>query len=336
MCKILGAYPFTLMKVKILVEENKAMFRKVVATGATKPFVVVGIPAFNEEKTIAHVVLEAHRVADAVVVCDDGSTDLTREIAENLGAIVVRHEANLGYGAALKSLFKRAREFKADVLVTLDADGQHEPREVPVVVAPIVSGSADVVVGSRFVDAKGNVSMPFYRRFGAKLITRLVKGSSKHGVSDAQSGFRAYSQEALECLSVSESGMGASVELLLQARRIGLRVYEVSCSCRYNNGDIATSSEHPVGHGLSVVASILRFVVEEKPLMTLGIPGLLCLFLGVAFGVWMLQIYSITHSIVTNIALASLAFVVIGFFMLSTAITLYAISRIRAKDYLKQ
>jgi hypothetical protein len=81
-------------------------------------------------------------------------------------------------------------------------------------------------------------------------------------------------------------------------------------------------------HGMGVVMSIIRLIVEEKPLLVLGIPGLLCLFAGMAFGVWMLQLYAIEHQIVTNIALASVAFVLIGFFMLSTAITLYAISRL--------
>src|SRR4030042_4807226 len=117
-----------------------------------KPFVVVGIPAFNEEKTIARVVLEAQRYADAVVVCDDGSSDLTAKIAERLGADVVRHERNLGYGSAIKSLFNRARELGADVLVTLDGDGQHDPGDIPNVVEPIKNGVADIRLGSGFID----------------------------------------------------------------------------------------------------------------------------------------------------------------------------------------
>ena len=125
--------------------------------------------------------------------------------------------------------------------------------------------------------------------------------------------------------------MGASVELLLQASEHHLKICEVPCSCKYDNCSVATSTENPVTHGLGVVMSIIRFVVEEKPLQILGIPGLLCLFAGIGFGVWMLQLYAVEHQIVTNIALASLSFVVIGFFMLSTAITLYAISRISKK-----
>jgi glycosyltransferase involved in cell wall biosynthesis len=293
-----------------------------------KPFVVVGIPAYNEESSIARVVLNAQKFADAVVVCDDGSVDLTAKIAERLGADVVRHERNMGYGAALKSMFERARELEADVLVTLDGDGQHDPSEVPNVLKPIADGVADVVIGSRFMGKQGSVEMPMYRRVGAKLITKMVNGSAKNGVSDAQSGFRAYSRRALERLRIVESGMGASVEILLEASKQDLKIYEVPSSCRYDNGRVETSTNNPVAHGVGVMMSIVRLIVEEKPLMVMGVPGILCLFAGIGFGVWMLQIYASAQHIVTNIALASLAFVVVGFFMLSTAITLYAIARL--------
>jgi len=302
-----------------------------VAVAETKPFVVAGIPAFNEENSIARVVMEAQKFADAVIVCDDGSTDLTAKIAERLGADVVQHEKNSGYGAALRSLFERAREFGADILVTLDADGQHDANEIPNVVKPIVDGVADVVIGSRFVDENGTAEMPFYRRVGARFITKMVNGSSKNGVSDAQSGFRAYNRQAMEDLSVFEAGMGASVEILLEASKHHLKIYEVPSTCKYSNGDVATSTENPLTHGIGVVMSIVRLIVEEKPLTILGIPGLLCLFAGISFGVWMLQVYATQHMIETNIALASIAFVLVSFFMLSTAITLYAISRLSTR-----
>ena len=302
-----------------------------VAIAETKPFVVAGIPAFNEENSIARVIVDAQKFADAVIVCDDGSTDLTAKIAERLGADVVQHEKNSGYGAALRSLFERAREFGADILVTLDADGQHDANEIPNVVKPIVDGVADVVIGSRFVDENGTAEMPFYRRVGARFITKMVNGSSKNGVSDAQSGFRAYNRQAMEDLSVFEAGMGASVEILLEASKHHLKIYEVPSTCKYSNGDVATSTENPLTHGIGVVMSIVRLIVEEKPLTILGIPGLLCLFAGISFGVWMLQVYATQHMIETNIALASIAFVLVSFFMLSTAITLYAISRLSTR-----
>ena len=291
-------------------------------------FVVVGIPAFNEEKNIARVVLEAQKFARKVVVCDDGSTDLTGVIAERLGADVVRHEWNLGYGAAVQSLFVRASELGADVFVTLDGDGQHDPAEIPRVVKPVVDGLADIVIGSRLVDERSARSMRWYRRVGVKLITKLMNGSlSKDCIRDAQSGFRAYSRRSLKGLVMFEDGMGISAEILINARKLGLKVCEVPCSCSYDNG-AETSTHNPVRHGVDVVASIIRLVVEEKPLTTLGIPGKICLVIGALFGVWMLQLYAVEHQIMTNIALVSIGFVMIGFFCLSTAITLYAISRL--------
>jgi glycosyltransferase involved in cell wall biosynthesis len=313
------------------VKETKVILDAVEVAGA-RPFVVVGIPAFNEKKMIAQVVMEAQRHGDVVVVCDDGSSDMTGAIAKRLGADVVRHQRNLGYGASIRSLFRRARELRADVLVTIDADGQHNPREIPNILRPIADGVADLVIGSRFIEPCGTREMPFYRRLGAQLITKLVNGSSKNGVSDAQSGFRAYSRKALANLCPFESGMGASVEILLKAGKADLRICEVPSSCKYNNGDIDTSTEHPLTHGIGVVMSVVKFIVEEKPLIVLGIPGLLCLFIGFGFGIWMLQIWATENYIVTNIALASLALVLIGLIIISTSITLYAISKLGQKN----
>ena len=296
-----------------------------------KPFVIVGIPAFNEEKTIAGIVAQSQSFADQVIVCDDGSTDLTAEIAENSGAIVIRHKKNLGYGASIKSLFKIAVESNADILVTLDGDGQHIPKEIPDVIKPLINCGADIVIGSRFIDTHGTAEMPIYRQIGAKLITKLVNGSSRNGITDAQCGFRAYNRQALEQLNFSEAGMGASVEILLKASKAKLKIYEVPCSCIYDNGDIATSTEHPLAHGMGVVSSIIRLVVEEKPLVFLGIPGLLFLFSGIFFGTWMLELYAEMHRIVTNVALGSITLIFIGFFMLSTAVTLYALGRLSEK-----
>ena len=231
---------------------------------------------------------------------------------------------------ALDSLFRRSRELGADVLVTLDGDGQHDPSEVPSIIQPIVDGKADLVIGSRFLKGTENKEMPFYRRLGAKTISKLTKLSTRtsKGVADAQSGFRAYNKKALERMNLVEAGMGASVEILREARRKNLKICEVSCTCKYKNGEIANSTEHPVRHGVGVVMALLRLIVEEKPLMMLGIPGILCLIAGLFFGVWLLQLYAIEHFIVTNVALASLSFIILGFFMLSTGITLYAIARL--------
>ena len=295
-----------------------------------KPVVVVGIPAYNEEKAIGGVVLRSLEHADRVIVCDDGSTDLTGQIASQLGADVIRHQKNMGYGMAIQTIFERAREVDADILVTLDGDGQHDPSEIEEAIKPILDQTADVTIGSRFLENHPESAMPWYRRTGIKFLTKLTNNGTKEDVKDAQSGFRAYNRKAIDSLVLLEKGMGISAEILIDARKQGLRVCEVPASCSYNNGT-KTSKRNPVRHGMDVVGSITKLVIEEKPLKLLGLPGVLFLSIGLVFGVWTLQIYGTQHYIVTNIALAALGFIMIGFFAISTAITLYAISRIASR-----
>jgi len=293
----------------------------------SKSLVVAAIPAFNEERTIAKLVLEAQKFVDVVLVCDDGSTDCTAEIAERMGADVIRHEKNLGYGAAIKTLFRMARELKADVLVTIDGDGQHDPREIPSLIEPVLENKADIVLGSRFLGYKEKDNeVPRYRGWGIKLISRLTGAASNHRFLDAQCGFRVYGRKALSGLSFVENGMGVSVEVLMKAQQNGLTVVEVPAEVKYKDVE-RSSTQNALGHGASVLMSIIRLVVEEKPLMLLGLPGLIFLFAGIGFGTWMLKLFIEQQQIVTNIALASLAFILIGMFSIFTAITLYAISR---------
>jgi hypothetical protein len=315
----------------VIVEKTKADFE--VDMLSDRPLVVAGIPAFNEERSIAKVVLAAQKYADAVIVCDDGSSDLTGEIASRLGAIVVRHDVNKGYGGAIQTLFRESKRLGADIFVTLDADGQHEADRVPSLVQPILDGKADVVIGSRFIgDVKtnGSKNIPFYRRLGIKAITKLTIAASNCQVTDAQNGCRAYSKAALEKLEPLENGMGVSVEVLVRAKEQDLRIREVPLECKYS-GVEKPSSQNPLRHGTSVVSSLVKLVVEERPLVFLGVPGIISLAVGLVFGFWMLQIYAATRQIVTNMALASMAFTLIGFFALFTAITLYAIMRLAEK-----
>lgn len=290
--------------------------------------IIAGIPAYNEEKTIARVVLLAQKHVDMVVVCDDGSSDFTAEIAQRLGAVVMRHERNMGYGAAVKTLFKKAKEMNADILLTLDADGQHDANEIPGLIQPIAEDKADVVIGSRFINPSNNV--PSYRRWGIRFLTKLSNGYKKRELSDAQSGFRAYNKKSIQELKLLENGMGVSAEILLKAREKGLRIAEVPVQVNYRG--LETSTHNPIRHGLSVLSTIIRLVVEERPLFYLGVPGIVLLCIGLGFGIWTLQLFAIEKRIVTNVALASLAFSLIGIFTLFTAITLYAILRLTQKQ----
>ena len=281
---------------------------------------VIGLPAYNEEKNIAKVILELQQITKIIVVCDDGSTDLTTKIAEKMGAIVVSHPKNLGYGAAIRSIFLKAKELNADILVTFDADGQHRVQDISKVVEPIKANTADIVIGSRFLT--DNDSVPNYRKFGIKAITKLTNVTTKNKVTDSQSGFRAYNGNVIQRLSLSDSGMGISTEILIKADKNEFRITEVPIEILYG-GD--TSTHNPVGHGISVILSTMKFISIERPLKFYGIPGLSFLGVGLIFIIWTLQVFGESRQILTNIALIGIGMTIFGVMLLMSAIMLFSI-----------
>jgi glycosyltransferase involved in cell wall biosynthesis len=225
------------------------------------PSIVAGIPAYNEEKTIAEMVLKAGCHVGKVLVCDDGSKDRTQMIARKNGAHVLEHKKNMGYGATMQTLFGKARELGADVLVVFDGDGQHDPDEIPELVKPVLEGRADIVIGSRFIKGARR-DIPFYRRMGILAITLLTRIFSGYAISDAQSGFRAFNRKALEELKITECGWGSSVEVFFRAHDVGLRIVEIPVDCDYEDYPKA-SKRDPLRQGISIVASIFSHVIRE-------------------------------------------------------------------------
>ena len=282
---------------------------------------VVGLPAYNEEKNIAKIIIQLQKVADKIIVCDDGSRDLTGVISERLGAIVITHHKNLGYGAAIRSLFLKAKEIDADILVTFDADNQHMIEDIKKVIEPIELNKADMVIGSRFLEKKEN-SVPAYRKFGIKAITKISNLSTDVKVTDSQSGFRAYSKKVLETIIPSEYGMGVSTEILIKANKNNFRIIEVPITVRYE-GD--TSTHNPVSHGTSVILSTLKFISIENPLKFYGIPGIIFLVVGLFFIVWTVQVFAESRMIVTNISLIGIGSTIFGMILLMTSIILYSL-----------
>ena len=223
-----------------------------VGTDVLHPKIVAAIPCHNEAQFIADIVRSAQKYVHQVVVIDDGSSDGTGEAAEAAGAVVVRHDFNQGPGIAYRSCFEAARSLDADVLITLDGDGQHLPEELPRVLAPLLSGEADLVIGSRFLE---DYEIPRYRKVGIDVITWLYNIGSPVKVVDAQSCYRGYSHRALEDLTITESGFGFSVELLVQAREQRQVIREVPISCIYHS---ASHSINPVVHGVGVALMVVK------------------------------------------------------------------------------
>jgi len=241
----------------------------------TPPTVIAAIPCFRTSPHIADVVSRTREHVHQVIVIDDGSDDGTAEAARAAGALVMNHDQNRGYGEAVKSSFEAARENGADVLVILDGDGQHSPDEIPRVLSPILSGHADLVIGSRFLphfhaltadfrlqttDSRLLV-MPRYRRFGIRVITLLWNFGSGVKVSDSQSGFRAYSKNLLDSLSLSEKGMALSIEILEKARRERAVIKEVPITCSYVPHGL---NRRATRHGLGIALSVLRIRLRHS------------------------------------------------------------------------
>ncbi len=282
--------------------------------------VIIGIPAFNEEKNIGAIVAKLKQKYEHVLVCDDGSSDMTSTIASSLGAIVIKHDKNSGYGAAIKTIFHEARKIDGDVLVTFDADGQHQISEIDSVLNPISKNAADIVIGSRFL---GNTKdLPKYRKIGIKTITGLTNILTGSKITDSQSGFRAYSMKVFKEISPTESGMGISTEILIKASRKELRITEIPITISYENN---THSQEPISHGTSVILSTIKHVAIERPLLYYGVTGMCFLILGLIFGAWTMQIYSEERVVMTNLALIGIGGVILGTVLLISATILYSI-----------
>jgi len=281
---------------------------------------VIGIPAYNEGKNIASILLRLKNISEHIIVCDDGSSDLTSEIAKKLGAIVVTHKKNLGYGAAIKTIFLKAQEINADALVTFDADGQHKIEDIDKILVPIKNNKADIVIGSRFLNDKQKISK--YRKIGIKTITELTNITSGTKITDSQSGFRGYNRKTLENIKLTESGMGVSTEILIKAKKSNFKIIEVPIIVSYEG---ETSTHNSIIHGSSVIISTLKYVAMERPLTFYGIPGLVFLIIGVSFGLWAIQIFTNEGVLITNITLISMGGVILGMVMMITATILYSI-----------
>jgi len=283
--------------------------------------VFVGIPAYNEEKNIASVISKLKTITDKIIVCDDGSSDSTGEIAEKLGASVIRHVKNLGYGAAIKSIFLKAKEMKADILVTFDADGQHRIEDVEKLVKPIYEGKLDIVIGSRFLD-KNNSQVPEYRKFGIKIITKVANTSLQNELTDSQSGLRAYNNKVLSELTLSETGMGVSTEILIKASKKEFRIGEIPITILYEG---ETSSQHPVTHGISVLMSTLKFMSIDHPLKFYGIPGITFSMIGIFFTLWAIQEYTQFGNFPLVLSVIAIGAILLGFILLMNAVLLYSL-----------
>ena len=250
-------------------------------------FVIAAMPAYNEERSIAKMVLGCKKYVDQVVVVDDGSSDATASIAEAPGAYVVRHEKNSGYGAALRSCFEAARNLGAEKMVIIDSDGQHDAAEIPQLLDPLNNG-CDMVIGSRFCDGNGK-DIPAYRKVGMKVLDMATNVAGGASVTDSQSGFRAYGRRAIESIYIKDSGMSAGSEVLLQAKDNDMEL--------------------------------------RRPLYYFTVPGILLAAVGVGMGLDFLRVFYHGGSLAYGPTLLMILLTLVGSFLAMTGIILHSISK---------
>lgn len=284
--------------------------------------VTVILPAYNEEVAIGSIVLLTKFYADNVIVVDDGSLDRTVEIARKAGAEVIQHDTNKGKGVALKTGFTAADDLGADIIITMDSDGQHNPAEIPKLVEPIIKGEADMVNGSRYLNGLDK-NTPAYRRLGQTILDKATNLNSGLHITDSQSGFRAFSASTKDVFRFKAEGMAIESEMLADASKSGLRIAEVEIGVRY---DVDCSTVNPIKHGFGVLMMVLKDIEFNKPLYYLTVPGTALAIGGIIMGAIFLQEFTMGKSLYFGPTILMVLFIVVGSFMTLTGILLHSIS----------
>jgi len=301
-------------------------------TDDTKPKVprlAVVIPAYNEAKTIAEVVKGAAKYAEEVIVVDDGSTDGTAFVAKAAGAYVIRIANNSGKGVALSMGLSTAALNGADLIVCMDADGQHNPDEIPILCAPILRKEADLVIGSRFLSEDGKKEIPLYRTIGQKILTEATNFGNGVKVTDSQSGFRCLTRKAALSLELTETGMGIESEMVNDAAKRGMKIVEVPISCRYEG--LETSTLKPTKHGMSVLSSIINNIRDEHPLLYFGLGGLIIASIGIVAGLYSIYQFIAYKSLPFLPSLVAILLFFLGTISIFSGVILNSLVRYRQK-----
>ena len=290
--------------------------------------VLLGIPAYNEELSIGSVLHKSKKVdvVDDILVVDDGSTDETSDIAKDFGVKVIRHKKNAGKGAAIKTIFDHASDNGYDYLVLIDGDGQHNPYEIPNVLSPVLNPGADMVVGARWGET---TEMPFYRKIGKNVLDYMTPGGGE--AKDTQSGFRAFNKKAIEKIELTQHDFTVESEMVADASEKGLEIESTRISCRYEDVD-NRSTKGPVSHGLGVLHKIIRLTVQKRPLIYLGIPGLIFYIAGLITGVRVIQTAGQYEVVSVGWGLLTIIFLIMGSVFVTSGFILNEIRRLMRQE----
>jgi len=256
---------------------------------------IIIIPAYNEEKTVGSVISEIPkgilRISEKeIIVIDDGSTDNTAKVAKEAGAEVISHPENRGVGAAFSTGVKEVLLRKADIMVSIDADNQFDPRDIPKLVQPILDNKADFVIGSRFKKELLAPQMSKIKLFGNRLMAKFISWVCGQKFSDVSCGFRAYSKEALLNLNLF-GRFTYTQEAILNLSFKDLKMLEVPVRVKYFPDRISFISGNLRKYVFNAMKIIFRTILDYKPLKIFGGIGIFIFLVGFIFDIWMLSIF---------------------------------------------
>ena len=250
------------------------------------PYIYVIIPALDEGEAIGEVIEHTERALAGfkheIVVVDGFSTDNTVLIAKQLGATVLNEKAH-GYGGAYLTGFEYATsKHDKSIVVMMDADSTYDPTDIPALIEPIIEGKADLTLGNRFANMEPN-AMSLRNRVGNKIISKIVSKLYGVKITDSQTGFRAISANCLRAMFLEAKGMPLATEMLIEARKLGARITEVSTKYRVRVGDSKVRVLHD---GSGIILTSLRLVSELSPFIIYGSLGALFFLLGIGLGAY--------------------------------------------------
>lgn len=296
---------------------------------------IILIPAKDEEKTIGEVIgqipKEIPGIAEKeVIVIDDGSADRTASVAQEAGARVVSHLKKRGVGAAFSTGIQEALDRKADIVVTLDADGQFEPAEAPELIQPLLENKADLVLGSRFIKKAPPSEMPRIKLWGNKLMAGLISWAAGRKFSDVSCGFRAYSKEALLHLNLF-GRFTYTQETILNLSFKNLRIVEAPVTVKYFPGRKSEVTGNLINYVFQALKIIFRTILDYKPLKFFGGLGVFFFLLGAALDMVMLSIYLKTGAFSPHISVGvlGLTFNFFGLILLIIGLSADMLNRVR-------
>jgi len=280
---------------------------------------VILIPAYNEEKNIQKVILSIPRKINGideiqVMVIDDGSTDNTVELALNAGAEkVISHNTNEGVGSAFMTGIRNAISMNAGIVVTLDADSQFDPNQIPKLVLPILNDQLDVVIGSRFLE-NNPTNMPKVKLIGNKFFTNLVSWAIGKKFTDTQTGFRAYSRKAILNISVVNE-FTYTQEVLIDLKFKGFKISEVPVTVNYNYIRKSRVVKNIFDYSYRALSIILRTLIYHRPILAFGLFGIILGTSGIIAKILTIsEIFIVSAGLSTGLIILGIVSVMLGGF----------------------